>query len=186
MRALKASRVVSDMADRIEISEQDIQDAYNDRFSEFTPATEYNASHILVETQEEAEAVIAELDEGADFAKLAEAKSIGPTGPNGGLLGWFGPGRMVPEFEGAVMALRIGSISAPVKTQFGWHVIRLNETRDPEKPTLVEIQEELQKELWRARLDKEILTMVDVVKVDRIDTTTISPVIIGRIDLIQP
>lgn len=185
MRALKASRVVNDMADKIKVSEEEIQEAYNARFSEFTPATEYNASHILVETEEEARAVLAELEGGADFAALAEAKSIGPTGPNGGLLGWFGPGRMVPEFEGAVMALGIGKTSSPVKTKFGWHVIRLNETRDPAKPTLAEMQEELQQEVWRNRLDNEILTMVDVVKTDRVDTTNISPAILGQINLIK-
>ena len=185
MRSLKASRVVNELAERIEVSEEDIQAAYNARFSEFTPATEYNASHILVETEEEAKAVLAELEAGGDFASLAEAKSIGPTGPNGGLLGWFGPGRMVPEFEAAVMELGIGKISAPVKSQFGWHVIRLNETRDPAKPTLDEMQEEIKQEVWRRQLDNEILTMVDVVKVNRVDTTDISPLIIGQLDLIQ-
>ncbi len=185
MRALKANRVVNEMADRIEVTEEDVQDAYNARFSEFTPATEYNASHILVETEEEAKAVMAELEDGADFAALAKAKSTGPSGPNGGLLGWFGPGRMVPEFEGAVMALKIGATSSPVKTQFGWHVIRLNETRDPAKPTLEDMKEELEQEVWRRRLDNEILTMVDVIKTDRTDTTNISPAILGQIDLIK-
>ena len=82
------------------------------------------ASHILVETKEEAENVIDQLEEGADFAELAKEHSACPSGENGGDLGTFGKGRMVKSFEDASFNLIVGEISKPVQTQFGWHVIK--------------------------------------------------------------
>ncbi|MBW3015014.1 peptidylprolyl isomerase [Candidatus Woesearchaeota archaeon] len=82
------------------------------------------ARHILVETEEEAEEIIEELKDGADFVELAKEKSIGPSGPSGGELGFFAKGEMVPEFEEAAFKLKVGEVSAPVETQFGFHVIK--------------------------------------------------------------
>ena len=90
---------------------------------------EYNASHILIETETEAHQVREQLLDGANFAELAQHRSIGPSGPNGGQLGWFREGIMVPVFEAAVMQLQPGEISEPVHTQFGWHVVLLHEVR---------------------------------------------------------
>jgi peptidyl-prolyl cis-trans isomerase C len=117
------------------------------------PVEEFNASHILVETEEEAQALIDALGEGADFAELAAENSIGPSGPNGGQLGWFTAGMMVPEFEVAVFELEAGEVSAPVQTQFGWHVILLNDTREQAPPTLEDVRAELIEGLRRARVD---------------------------------
>ena len=122
-------------------SEEALQAAYEAAFADVEPATEFNASHILVETEEEALALIAELEDGADFAALAAERSTGPSGPNGGSLGWFGPGAMVAPFEAAVSEMEAGGISAPVQTQFGWHVIKLNETRDAEAPSLGDVRD---------------------------------------------
>ena len=110
-------------------SDEEIQAAYDAQYGDGTGGDEFNASHILVETQEEANEIKAELDGGANFAETAKARSTGPSGPNGGELGWFGPGAMVPEFEQAVVGLDVAQVSEPVQTQFGWHVIRLNDKR---------------------------------------------------------
>lgn len=133
-----------------------LQSAYDARFADATPGTEYNASHILVETEEEAQAVKTEIEEGADFAATAREKSTGPSGPNGGSLGWFGAGMMVPSFEAAVVALEPGQVSDPVQTQFGWHVIKLNETRTAEQPTLDEMRAELEDEIRGQTLEAHI------------------------------
>ncbi len=87
--------------------------------------TEVRASHILVKTEEEAKELYNEIKNGEDFAKIAAAKSLCPSGQNGGDLGFFGKGMMVKPFEDAAFALEVGEISQPVETQFGWHLIKL-------------------------------------------------------------
>jgi peptidyl-prolyl cis-trans isomerase C len=109
---------------------------------------EVHARHILVETQEEAEAAIEQLDEGADFATLAQELSTGPSGPNGGDLGYFTRDQMVPEFAEAAFALEPDQVSAPVQTQFGWHVIKVLDKRETE-PTFEESQDEIRQEIAR-------------------------------------
>jgi len=103
---------------------------------------QYKARHILVETQSEAQDLIDQLDEGADFQALAKEHSTGPSGPNGGDLGWFAPDQMVKPFADAVVALEDGAYSkAPVQTQFGWHVILREDTRENEPPTLESVRD---------------------------------------------
>ncbi len=184
-RALIASDVVNALAVEIEVSPEEVQAAYDRRFADFTPPTEYNASHILVETEDEAKALVAELEAGADFAELAMARSTGPSGPNGGQLGWFGPGRMVPPFEAAVTALEKGQISAPVQTQFGWHVIILNDTREPGVPTLGEMQGELEQEVWSEKLRAEITALVEAAEIDRMDLSGIDPQVLLNPGLVE-
>ena len=92
-------------------------------------ANEIRASHILVETEEEADAIVAQLYKGGDFAKLAMEKSKGPSGAKGGDLGYFTKDKMVPEFANAAFDLQPGDISAPVKTGFGWHIIKVVDRR---------------------------------------------------------
>lgn len=88
--------------------------------------TEVRASHILVKTEQEAKDLLAEIKNGKSFAELAEAKSLCPSGQNGGDLGFFGKGMMVKPFEDAAFALEeVGQVSEPVETQFGWHLIQL-------------------------------------------------------------
>lgn len=141
-RSLKAGEAV-EAALALAVTDEDLQAAYDAQFANVDPQEEYNASHILVETEEEALAVKEEIDGGAEFAAVAREKSTGPSGPNGGELGWFGTGMMVPDFEAAVIALEVGEVSAPVQTQFGWHVITLNDARKQAVPTLDEVREEL-------------------------------------------
>jgi peptidyl-prolyl cis-trans isomerase C len=100
--------------------------------------SEVRASHILVETQEEADAIVAELQKGGDFAAIAKKKSKGPSGAKGGDLGYFTKDKMVPEFANAAFALKTGEVSAPVKTGFGWHVIKVVDRRQGQGPSFAE------------------------------------------------
>lgn len=109
-----------------------------------TGAEEVHARHILLKTADEAVAVIKTLDGGADFAEVAKQKSTGPSGPRGGDLGFFGKGQMVPEFEAAAFALETGSHTRePVKTQFGFHVIKVEERRAAAPPSFEDSVEKL-------------------------------------------
>lgn len=152
-RSLRAGEAINDLLVDA-VSEEQIVVAYEAEVANFESQEEFRASHILVETEEEAAGVKTELDGGADFAELAREKSTGPTGANGGDLGWFGTGRMVPEFEAAVISLKEGEVSGPVQTQFGWHVILLNETRTTQPPSLEERREEITASLQREEIQR--------------------------------
>jgi len=147
-------------------------------------SVEFNASHILVETEEEAQALIEALDGGADFAELAQEKSTGPSGPNGGQLGWFGPGMMVPEFENAVAGMEPGEVSAPVQTQFGWHVIKLNETRDQDIPELDEVRAELEAMVRNAAVEAEVDRLTGEADISRTEVE-VDPALIRQTDLLE-
>lgn len=165
------------------ISDADLQVEYDAQFGSVGPVTEYNASHILLESEADAQDVIAALAEGADFAELARERSTGPSGPNGGALGWFTAGMMVPTFEEAVFALAVGEVSAPVETQFGWHVILLNETRDQAPPSLDDVRAELEDGLRRARVTaamEELTAAADIVRPE----IQIDPAVIRDLDLL--
>lgn len=115
--------------------------------------TEYSARHILVEDEAAAKAIIAKLDSGADFAKLAKEKSKDSSASNGGDLGWFALQTMVKPFADAVAALEKGKYTTtPVQSQFGWHVILLEDTRKPTLPTLAEVKDRLQEMVQRKKI----------------------------------
>lgn len=145
-RALMANDVVTQIAES-SVTEDEIAAAYDARFADATDMPEFRASHLLVDTQEAAAAAKARIDEGQPFADVARDVSTGPTGPNGGDLGWFGKGAMVPEFEDQILALEVGGVSEPFETQFGWHVATLTESRIQERPTLDDLRRELTAEL---------------------------------------
>lgn len=165
-------------------SEEQIRAAYDARFAQGSGGDEYNAAHILVETQEAAEAVKAELDGGADFAETAKARSTGPSGPNGGALGWFGDGQMVPEFEAAVKALEPGQVSGPVQTQFGWHIVILNDRRKQEAPALDAVRDDLLTEIRRAAVDAKVAELTAAASVERIDAEGLTPDLLLNMDLV--
>ena len=165
------------------VTEEALQALYAERYAEAEPSREYNASHILVATEEEAAAIKAEVEGGADFAALALEKSTGPSGPNGGDLGWFGPGMMVEPFEQAVVALEPGQVSDPVQTQFGWHVIRLNETRLKEAPALDEVRDELASELQTRAVDAAVAAATEAAEIVRNDAG-IDPAVLRNLDLV--
>jgi len=130
---------------------------YEQMIEENPPQPEIRARHILLETDEDARAVIAELDGGADFAELAKEKSTGPSGPQGGDLGFFQAEQMVPEFSQAAFALEPGSYSSePVQTQFGFHVIKVEDSRLPDPPALEEMEPEIRRALTSEVVDEVV------------------------------
>ena len=167
------------------ITDDAIQAAYKARFSEAEPTTEYNASHILVETEAEALELRKQLDDGADFAALAKKESTGPSGANGGSLGWFGPGMMVKPFEDAVLAMKAGDISEPVKTQFGWHILILNESRLQDTPSLESIRAELEAEVQQNAVEATVANLTQSATITRADTDSLDASVLSNLDLIN-
>ncbi|MEP3274752.1 MAG: peptidylprolyl isomerase [Stappiaceae bacterium] len=141
-----------------QVSEADVKARYDKEFADYKGEAEISASHILVEAEDTAKEIIKELDGGKDFAELAKEKSTGPSGPNGGDLGFFGQGRMVKEFETAAFALEEGTYTKePVKTQFGWHVIKVDSKRTQPAPAFDQVEPQLRQALIREKFD-EIMT----------------------------
>ena len=134
------------------ISDEALKKRYDKMVAGMASNEEVHARHILLKTEDDAKAVIKELAKGADFAELAKKKSTGPSGPNGGDLGFFGKGQMVPEFEKAAFAMAKGAVSTdPVKTQFGYHVIKVEERRKAEVPKYDAVVEQLRGEISQER-----------------------------------
>jgi peptidyl-prolyl cis-trans isomerase C len=124
-------------------TEQELRAEYETQLAAM-PKTEYHARHILVATEPFAQKIIERLDKGEKFDALAKSESMDSSKNNGGDLGWFTPGRMVPEFAGAVMALKPGEYThKPVQTQYGWHVIQLLETREVTPPPFDQVRQRL-------------------------------------------
>jgi peptidyl-prolyl cis-trans isomerase C len=150
------------------VTDEALQAAYDARFKDAPPRTEYRAAHILVDSEEKAKDLKTQIDGGGDFAALATANSTDAgSGANGGDLGWFGQGMMVEPFEKVVMALKPGEISAPFQTQFGWHIVKLSETREATPPTLDELREELAMEVENAAIEAYLTTLTDAAKVEK-------------------
>jgi len=126
-----------------EPTEQELRAEYETQLAAM-PKTEYHARHILVATEPFAQKIIERLNKGEKFEALAKSESMDSSKNNGGDLGWFTPGRMVPEFAGAVMALKPGEFThSPVQTQYGWHVIQLLETREVTPPPFDQVRQRL-------------------------------------------
>ncbi|WP_415233921.1 peptidylprolyl isomerase [Pseudorhodobacter sp.] len=153
-----ASEAVTDAA---------LQKAYDAKFETVADTKEYHAAHILVKTEEEAKDIKAQLDAGGDFADLAMQHSSDGAAAGGGDLGWFSQGMMVKPFEDAVVAMEVGKISDPVQTQFGWHLIQLQETRIKAAPTLDDMREDLASEIEQAAVEAHIKTITDSAKIER-------------------
>ena len=147
-RALHTGFVEQEVAAKM--TEEEVRGRYDLEVANTPPVNEIKARHILLKTRDEAMAVIAELDGGAEFVALAKRKSTGPSGPNGGDLGYFGPGQMVPPFEDVAFKLQVGSFSKePVETQFGWHVILVEDRRTRQPPAYEEVREQMRGVLFR-------------------------------------
>jgi peptidyl-prolyl cis-trans isomerase C len=151
------------------VTDATIQAAYDAKYKGAAPLTEYRASHILVATEEQSKDLKAQLDGGADFAELAKANSSDGSAAGGGDLGWFGPGMMVQPFEEAVVALQPGQVSAPVETQFGWHLILLAETRNAAAPPLSEVSADLSAELQRQAIEAHVAATTEAATVTRVE-----------------
>lgn len=143
---------MQEKAGSLEISDEQIKAIYDERIKDM-PKTEYKARHILVKTEDEGKALIKELADGKDFAELAKEKSTGPSAPSGGDLGWFKPQSMVKPFSEAIVAMKVGDVSAtPVETQFGWHVIKLEEEREVKLPELDSMKPQLKRQLEQTEM----------------------------------
>jgi len=151
------------------VTDETLQAAYDAKYANAAPSKEFNASHILVETEEDAAAIKAEIDGGMDFTEVAKTRSTGPSGPNGGELGWFGLGMMVEPFETAVIGMEAGDVSGPVQTQFGWHIIKLNETRMADAPTLDDVRDELAAEVQEQAVMDRVTAVTEQAEVVRSD-----------------
>lgn len=149
------------------VTEESIRGAYDTRFADAEPSREYNAAHIIVATEEEAAAIKAEIEDGADFATLAREKSTDGAAANGGDLGWFGLDVMVKPFGDAVAAMQPGDIAGPVQTEYGWHVVKLIETRLAEAPTIEDVRMELEGDLRQKAVESRVTEAVDQAKVER-------------------
>ena len=135
-RGILAQAVANEFFANSTVTDEEIATEYAEQVK-VAPTEQFKARHILVGTQAEALEIINELNNGADFIELAKSKSTGPSGPNGGDLGWFSPNQMVPEFSAAVQKLSDGSYTKePVQTQYGWHVIMREASRQSEAPPL--------------------------------------------------
>ena len=148
------------------ITDEEVKRRYDEEIAKVTAPQEVRARHILVKTEDEAKAVIEEVKGGADFAEVAKAKSTGPSGPRGGDLGFFGRGQMVPEFDQAAFAMEPGDVSEePVKTQFGYHVIKVEEKREQPLPTLEQSSERMRQFILRDRYLEEVKKARDTIGV---------------------
>jgi len=183
-RAILANRKIEEVATAA-VTDEAIQAAYDATYANAEAETEYNASHILLDTLEEAEATIERANAGEEFAMLASELSTGPSGPNGGSLGWFGKGVMVPAFEEAVVALEPGTISEPVETQFGFHVILVNETRIKEAPALDEVRAQLRQQVESEAVEAMIAAAQDGQDIVIPDLDGFDPNLITDLSLIE-
>lgn len=167
------------------VTDEALQAAYDARFKDAAPQTEYNAAHILVETEEKAKELLAQIEGGADFAELAKANSTDPgSGANGGDLGWFGAGMMVKPFEEAVLAAEVGKVVGPVKTDFGYHLILVKETRAAAQPTLDDIRDELAAEIEQKAIEVHVAAVTEAAKIEK-PGEGIDPALLGDLTLLD-
>lgn len=161
-RGFLAQVTAADFLDRNPATDEEILAEYAEQI-EASPTQQYKARHILVDSQGTATDLISELDDGADFAALAEEHSTGPSGPSGGDLGWFAPNQMVKAFSDAVVALEDGEYtSEPVQTQFGWHVILREDSREAEPPTLESVRDVIKQRIEQRKLQDYIANLRDL------------------------
>lgn len=125
------------------ITDEAAQAFYDEQVASAEPEEEIRARHILLATEDDAKSVKAELDGGADFVTLAKERSTGPSASEGGDLGYFTVGTMVDEFNDAAFALQAGEVSEPVKTRFGWHVIKVEDRRVQEIPAFEAVRDQV-------------------------------------------
>ena len=166
-RKLLTNVFLQDYLKKNPVSDADTKAAY-EQYKKAYGDKEYNARHILVKTEAEAKDIIAQLNKGSDFAKLAKEKSLDPGSKDkGGDLGWFSPASMVKPFSDVAANLQKGAISAsPVQTQFGWHVIKLIDTRPAQPLAYEKVKDGLQKNLQQRQLEKMMSELRSKAKID--------------------
>ncbi|GFO75276.1 peptidyl-prolyl cis-trans isomerase C [Bathymodiolus platifrons methanotrophic gill symbiont] len=164
--ALLSQLAIEDYIKSNPVTDADLQVEYDKQMASVS-GTEYKARHILVVEEKDAIAIIVELDKGADFAELAKTKSTGPSKTQGGDLGWFSSKQMVAPFSEAVAALEDGTYTkTPVKTQFGWHVIIREESREQTPPPLEAVKAHLEPLVQRQKLTAYLDSLRESAKVE--------------------
>jgi peptidyl-prolyl cis-trans isomerase C len=150
------------------VSDEALKKRYADEVTKVPPSEELRASHILVKTEDEAKAIIKQLQGGADFAKLAKEKSTDTSAGNGGDLGYFGNGDMVPEFYAAAAKLKKGEYTKdPVKTQYGWHVIKLTDRRTKAVPKFEEVKDQVKDQVTQELVSAWLADMHKTAKIQK-------------------
>jgi peptidyl-prolyl cis-trans isomerase C len=150
------------------VTEADAKKIFDEKIVGLKPEPEVHARHILVASEEEAKEIAERLNKGEDFATLAKEKSK-DSGAEGGDLGFFSRGQMLKPFEDAAFALDVGEISAPVQTQFGWHIIKVEEKRDQPLPTFDQVKEAIIAQLVQAKAQEVVGGLRDAAKIEVVD-----------------
>jgi peptidyl-prolyl cis-trans isomerase C len=151
------------------VTEAQAKAAYEEQIAKLTPEPEVRARHILVKTEQEAKDLVKQLRAGADFNELAKKSSDGPSSQTGGDLGYFSRGQMVKPFEDAAFALQKGQISDPVQTEFGWHVIKVEDKRNRPLPSFDEVKDQLMQSLVQNQLKTIVQGLRATAKVEIVD-----------------
>jgi peptidyl-prolyl cis-trans isomerase C len=150
-------------------TDEAMKKVYEDASKQISGEQEVHARHILVETEDEAKAIEEELKKGADFAELAKKKSKDPGASDGGDLGFFTKDQMVPEFSNVAFALEPGKISDPVKSQFGWHIIKVEEKRNRKAPDFEQVKAQIETYVTRKAQADYVAKLRETAKVERLD-----------------
>jgi peptidyl-prolyl cis-trans isomerase C len=150
------------------VTEADAKKVFDEKVAGMKPEQEIHARHILVATEDEAKDIAERLKKGEDFAALAKEKSM-DSGAEGGDLGFFSRGQMLKPFEDAAFALDVGEISAPVQTQFGWHIIKVEEKRDQPLPSFDQVKEAIVSQLVQAKAQEIVTGLRDSAEIEVVD-----------------
>jgi peptidyl-prolyl cis-trans isomerase C len=151
------------------VSENGMQQTYQDAVKSMAGQEEVRARHILVESEDEAKTILTELKGGADFATLAKEKSKDPGAAQGGDLGYFSKEQMVPEFADVAFKMYAGQLSNPVKTQFGWHIIKVEDKRVREAPEFDKVKDQIESYMMRKAQTDYVTKLRQTAKIERLD-----------------
>ena len=165
------------------VTDEAVRAAYDEQAAALEGMLEYDADHILVETEEEAQEIAQLLADGADFGELAMERSTGPSGPRRGDLGWFQDGQMVEPFQAAVSALEPGEVSEPVETEFGWHVILLNETREQTLPPFEDVEPQIRQSLQREAVSTVVAEVSAEAGIELLEPEGVDPSVLSTLSL---
>jgi peptidyl-prolyl cis-trans isomerase C len=151
------------------VSDAQARAAYDEQIGKLKPEQEVHARHILVKTEDEAKDLVKQIKAGADFKELAQKSSDGGSAHSGGDLGYFARGQMVKTFEDAAFALEPGQISDPIKSEFGWHVIKVEDKRTKAAPAFEEVKDQITASLTQAQLKDTVQKLRSSATVEILD-----------------
>ncbi|HRR68390.1 MAG TPA: peptidylprolyl isomerase [Desulfomonilia bacterium] len=159
-----AKEMESSLKKSVKLSDADIERYYREHLDKYATPERVKARHILVEKQDRARELLEQLRKGADFKELAKKNSTCPSAEKGGDLGWFGRGKMDPEFEKAAFAMKKGETSDVVKSSFGYHIIRLDDRRDPKTKTLEQAKKSIERALQKEQADRRLAELKEDIR----------------------